>query len=154
MEVSLYTVLLRFVSSGMPRICPAVSSHCSAGGGHFSFGSSVRVTRGSHCSCGFNISSKHLSPGVVSSGFQSLHAFLSFLSRFISRTKRFRPFGYARLSVGLLQSPAADCMIHCSGPYSLLQWTVQSIAADCNNLLFKRPWLILRNRLFFPLFVM
>ena len=154
MEVSLYTVLLRFVSSGMPRICPAVSSHCSAGGGHFSFGSSVRVTRGSHCFCGFNTSSKHLSLGVVSSGFQPLHAFLSFLSRFISRTKRFRPFGYARLSVELLQSPAADCMIHCSGPYSLLQWTVQSIAADCNNLLFKRPWLILRNRLFFPLFVM
>ena len=154
MEVSLYTVLLRFVPSGMPRICPAVSSHCSAGRGHFSFGSSVRVTRGSHCSCGFNTSSKHLSPGVVSSGFQPLHAFLSFLSRFISRTKRFRLFGYARLLVELLQSPAADCMIHCSGPYSLLQWTVQSIAADCNNLLFKRPWLILRNRLFFPLFVM
>ena len=153
MEVSLYTVLLRFVSSGMPRICPAVSSHCSAGRGHFSFGSSVRVTRGSHCSCGFNTSSRHLSPGVGSSGFQPLHAFLSFLSRFISRTKRFRPFGYARLLVELLQSPAADCMIHCSGPYSLLQWTVQSIAADCNNLLFKRPWLILRNRLFFPLFV-
>ena len=153
MEVSLYTVLLRFVSSGMPRICPAVSSHCSAGRGHFSFGSSVRVTRGSHCSCGFNTSSRHLSPGVVSSGFHPLHAFLSFLSRFISRTKRFRPFGYARLLVELLQSPAADCMIHCSGPYSLLQWTVQSIAADCNNLLFKRPWLILRNRLFFPLFV-
>ena len=39
-----------------------------------------------------------------------------------------RPFGYARLSVELLPSPAADCMIHCSGPYSLLQWTVQSIA--------------------------
>ena len=154
MEVSLYTVLLRFVSSGMPRICPAVSSHCSAGRGHFSFGSSVRVTRGSHCSCGFNTSSRHLSPGVVSSGFQPLHAFLSFLSRFISRTKRFRPFGYARLLVELLQSPAADCMIHCSGPYSLLQWTVQSTAADCNNLPFKRPWLILRNRLFFPLFVM
>ena len=154
MEVSLYTVLLRFVSSGMPRICPAVSSHCSAGRGHFSFGSSVRVTRGSHCSCGFNTSSKHLSPGVLSSGFQPLHAFLSFLSRFISRTKRFRPFGYARLLVELLQSPAADCMIHCSGPYSLLQWTVQSIAADCNNLPFKRSWLILRNRLFFPLFVM
>ena len=154
MEVSLYTVLLRFVPSGMPRICPAVSSHCSAGRGHFSFGSSVRVARGSHCPCGFNTSSKHLSPGVVSSGFQPLHAFLSFLSRFISRTKRFRPFGYARLSVGLLQSPASDCMIHCSGPYSLLQWTVQSIVADCNNLLFKRPWLILRNRLFFPLFVM
>ena len=147
-------MLLRFVSSGMPRICPAVSSHCSAGRGHFSFGSSVRVTRGSHCSCGFNTSSRHLSPGVVSSGFQPLHAFLSFLSRFISRTKRFRPFGYARLLVELLQSPAADCMIHCSGPYSLLQWTVQSIAADCNNLPFKRPWLILRNRLFFPLFVM
>ena len=153
MEVSLYTVLLRFVPSGMPRICPAVSSHCSAGRGHFSFGSSVRVTRGSHCSCGFNTSSKHLSPGVVSSGFQPLHAFLSFLSRFISRTKRFRLFGYARLLVELLQSPAADCMIHCSGPYSLLQWTVQSIAADCNNLPFKRPWSAIGNGLFFPLFV-
>ena len=79
---------------------------------------------------------------------------LSSLRRFVSRTKRFRPFDYARLSVGLLQSPAADCIIRCSGPYSLLQWTVQSIAADCNNLPFKRPWLILRNRLFFPLFVM
>ena len=33
---------------------------------------------------------------------------------------RFRPFGYARLSVGLLQSPAADCIVRCSGPYSLL----------------------------------
>ena len=109
---------------------------------------------GSHYSWGFNISIKYLSPDVVSSGFQPLHAFLSFLSRFISRTKRFRPFDYACLSVGLLQSPAADCIVRCSGPYSLLQWTVQSIAADCNNLLFKRPWLILRNRLFFPLFVM
>ena len=94
---------------------------------------------GSHYSWGFNISIKYLSPDVVSSGFQSLHAFLSFLSRFISRTKRFRPFGYACLSVGLLQSPAADCIVRCSGPYSLLQWTVQSIAADCNNLPFKRP---------------
>ena len=111
------------------------------------------VPRVSHYSWGFNISIKYLSPDVVSSGFQPLHAFLSFLSRFISRTKRFRPFGYACLSVGLLQSPAADCIVRCSGPYSLLQWTVQSIAADCNNLLFKRPWLILRNRLFFPLFV-
>ena len=92
-------------------------------------------------------------PDVVCSGFQPLHAFSSFLSRFISRTKRFRPFGYARLSVELLQSPAADCMIHCSGPYSLLQWTVQSIAADCNNLPFKRPWSAIGNGLFFPLFV-
>ena len=133
MEVSLYTVLLRFVSSGMPRICPAVSSHCSAGRGHFSFGSSVRVARGSHCSCGFNTSSKLLFPGVVSSGFQPLHAFLSFLSRFISRTKCFRPFGYARLSVGLLQSPAADCMIHCSGPYSLLPKTVIIRRTDRHN---------------------
>ena len=40
---------------------------------------------------------------------------------------------------GLLQSPAADCIVRCSGPYSLLQWTVQSIAADCNNLPFKMP---------------
>ena len=31
------------------------------------------------------------------------------------------------------------CIVRCSGPYSLLQWTVQSIAADCNNLPFKRP---------------
>ena len=107
----------------------------------------------SHYSWGFNISIKYLSPDVVSSGFQPLHAFLSFLSRFISRTKRFRLFGYARLLVELLQSPAADCMIHCSGPYSLLQWTVQSIAADCNNLPFKRPWPNLENGLFFPLFV-
>ena len=153
MEVSLYTVLLRFVPSGMPRICPAVSSHCSAGRGHFSFGSSVRVARGSHCSCGFNTSSKHLSPGVVSSGFQPLHALLSFLSRFISRTKRFRPLDYACLSVELLQSPAADCMIRCSGPYSLLQWTVRSTAADCNNLPSKKPWPTPGNGLFFPLFV-
>ena len=92
-------------------------------------------------------------PDVVCSGFQPLHAFSSFLSRFISRTKRFRPFGYACLSVGLLQSPAADCIVRCSGPYSLLQWTVQSIAADCNNLPFKRPWPTLENGLFFPLFV-
>ena len=61
-----------------------------------------------------------LSPDVVYSGFQSLYAFLSFLSRFISRTNHFRPFGYACLSVGLLQSPAADCIVRCSGPYSLL----------------------------------
>ena len=111
------------------------------------------VPRVSHYSWGFNISIKYLSPDVVSSGFQSLHVFLSFPSRFISRAKRFRPFDYACLSVGLLQSPAADCIVCYSGPYGLLQWTVQSIAADCNNLLFKRPWLILRNRLFFPLFV-
>ena len=91
-----------------------------------------------------------LSPPV----FNPCMRFLSFPRRFISRTKRFRPSGYACLSVELLQSPAADCIVRCSGSYSLLQWTVQSIAADCNNLLFKRPWLILRNRLFFPLFVM
>ena len=98
-----------------------------------------RFFGGSHYSLGFNISIKYLSPDVVSSSFQPLHAFLSFLSRFISRTKHFRPFDYACLSVGLLQSPAADCIVRCSGPYSLLQWTVQSIAADCNNLPFKRP---------------
>ena len=50
---------------------------------------------------------------------------LSSLRRFVSRTKRFRPLDYACLSVELLQSPAADCMIRCSGPYSLLQWTVR-----------------------------
>ena len=66
---------------------------------------------------------------------------------------RFRPLDYACLSVGLLQSPAADCMIRCSGPYSPLQWTVRSIAADCNNLPFKRPWPTPGNGLFFPLFV-
>ena len=33
--------------------------------------------------------------------------------------------------------------------HSLLQWTVQSIIADCNNLLFKRTWLSLRNGLLF-----
>ena len=36
---------------------------------------------------------------------------LSSLRRFVSRTKRFRPLDYACLSVELLQSPAADCMI-------------------------------------------
>ena len=140
MEVSLYTVLLRFVPSGMPRICPAVSSHCSAGRGHFSFGSSVRVARGSHCSCGFNTSSKHLSPGVVSSGFQPLHALLSFLSRFISRTKRFRPFGYACLSVGLLQSPAVDCTVHCNEPYSPLPETVVIRRTDRHNRKDENAW--------------
>ena len=39
---------------------------------------------------------------------------LSSLRRFVSRTKRFRPLDYACLSVELLQSPAADCMIRCS----------------------------------------
>ena len=101
----------------------------------------------------FNISIKYLSPDVVSSGFQPLHVFLSFLSRFISRTKRFRPFDYACLSVGLLQSPAADCIVCYSGPYGLLQWTVQSIAADCNNLPFKRPYPPPGNGLFFSLLV-
>ena len=78
---------------------------------------------------------------------------LSSLRRFVSRTKRFRPLDYACLSVELLKSPAADCMIRCSGPYSLLQWTVRSIAADCNNLPFKRPWPTPGNGLSFPLFV-
>ena len=107
----------------------------------------------SHYSWGFNISIKYLSPDVVSSGFQSLHVFLSFPSRFISRAKRFRPFDYACLSVGLLQSPAADCIVCYSGPYGLLQWTVQSIAADCNNLPFKRPYPPPGNGLFFSLLV-
>ena len=40
-----------------------------------------------------------------------------------------------------------------SNYYSLLQWTVQSIAVDCNNLPFKRTWLTPGNGLFFPLFV-
>ena len=66
---------------------------------------------------------------------------------------RFRPLDYACLSVELLQSPAADCMIRCSVPYSLLQWTVRSIAADCNNLPSKKPWPTPGNGLFFPLFV-
>ena len=56
---------------------------------------------------------------------------LSSLRRFVSRTKRFRPLDYACLSVGLLQSPAADC----------------------NNLPFKKPWPTPGNGLFFPLFV-
>jgi len=29
---------------------------------------------------------------------------------------RFRPFDYACLSVGLLQSAAMDCTVHCSRP--------------------------------------
>ena len=77
--------------------------------------------RASYYSWGFNISIKYLSPDTVFFGFQPLHAFLSSLSRFIRRTKRFRPFDYACLSVGLLQSPAVDCIVHCSGPYSPLR---------------------------------
>ena len=34
---------------------------------------------------------------------------------------RFRPLDYACLSVELLQSPAADCMIRCSGPFNGLE---------------------------------
>ena len=37
--------------------------------------------------------------------------------------------------------------------HSLLQWTVRSTAADCNNLPFKKPWPTPGNGLFFPLFV-
>ncbi|WP_237037966.1 hypothetical protein [Phocaeicola faecalis] len=43
------------------------------------------------------------------------------LSHFISRTKRFRPFDYACLSVGLLQTPAMDCTVYRSRLYSPLQ---------------------------------
>ena len=43
------------------------------------------------------------------------------LSRFISRTKHFRPFDYACLSVELLQSSAVDCIVRYRRPYSLLQ---------------------------------
>ena len=53
------------------------------------------------------------------------------------------------LSVELLQSSAVDCIVRYRRPYSLLQWTVQSIIADCNNLPFKRTWLTLRNGLLF-----
>ena len=49
----------------------------------------------------------------------------------------------------LLQSSAVDCIVRYRRPYSLLQWTVQSIIADCNNLPFKRTWLTLRNGLLF-----
>ena len=73
---------------------------------------------------GFNISIKHLSPDVVSSGFQPLHTFLNSLSRFIRQPKRFRPFDYACVSVGLLQSPAADCIVRYSGLYSPLPKSV------------------------------
>ena len=106
----------------------------------------------SYYSWGFNISTKHLSPDVVSSGFSTSAYVLSALSRFISRTKRFRPFDYACLSVELLQSSAADCIVRCSGPYSLLQWTVQSITGDCNNLSLKKPWLSVKNGLILLLF--
>ena len=54
-------------------------------------------------------------PDVVCSGFQPLHAFSSFLSRFISRTKRF------------VLSVMPVCP---SDYYSLRQWTVWFIAVD------------------------
>ena len=78
---------------------------------------------------------------------------LSSLHRFVSRTKRFRPLDYACLSVELLQSPAADRTVHCSRLYGPLQRIIQSTAADCNNLPFKKPWPTPGNGLFFPLFV-
>ena len=71
----------------------------------------------------------------------------------LSRAKHFRLFDYACLSVELLQSSAVDCIVRYRRPYSLPQWTVQSIIADCNNLPFKRTWLTLRNGLLFPLFL-
>lgn len=70
---------------------------------------------------------------------QELQLSQNSLSRFITRAKHFRLFDYACLSVELLQSSAVDCIVHCSGPYSLLRWTVQSVAEDCNILPFKRP---------------
>ena len=61
---------------------------------------------------------------------------------------------YQVLSYGLLSLFVRTVtIVFGSGPYSLLQWTVQSIAADCNNLPFKRPWPTPGNGLFFPLFV-
>ena len=80
---------------------------------------------------------------------QELQLSQNSLSRFITRAKHFRPFDYACLSVELLQSSAVDCIVRYRRPYSLLQWTVQSIIADCNNLPFKRTWLTLRNGLLF-----
>ena len=84
---------------------------------------------------------------------QELQLSQNSLSRFITRAKHFRLFDYACLSVELLQSSAVDCIVRYRRPYSLLQWTVQSIIADCNNLPFKRTWLTLRNGLLFPLFL-
>ena len=84
--------------------------------------------------------------------FPSSAYVLNSLSRFINRTKRFPPFGYACLSVELLQSSIVDCIVRCRRLYSPLQQTVQSIIVDCNNLPFKRPWPTLRNGLLFPWF--
>ena len=80
---------------------------------------------------------------------QELQLSQNSLSRFITRAKHFRLFDYACLSVELLQSSSVDCIVRYRRPYSLLQWTVQSIIADCNNLPFKRTWLTLRNGLLF-----
>ena len=52
---------------------------------------------------------------------------LSSLRRFVSRTKRFRPLDYACLSVGLLQSPAADRTVHCSRLYGPLPKTIVTV---------------------------
>ena len=64
---------------------------------------------------------------------------LNSLSRFISRAKRFHPFYYACLSVGLLQSTAMDYTVYGNGLYSPPQRTVRSTVGDCNNLPFKKP---------------
>ncbi|WP_419556027.1 hypothetical protein, partial [Phocaeicola sp.] len=61
---------------------------------------------------------------------------------------------YQVLSYGLLSLFVRTVtIVFGSGPYSLLQWTVRSIAADCNNLPSKKPWPTPGNGLFFPLFV-
>ena len=78
---------------------------------------------------------------------------LNSLSRFINRTKRFPPFGYACLSVELLQSSTVDCIVRCRRLYSPLKQTVQSIIVDCNNLPFKKPWLTVKNSLLLQLAV-
>ncbi|RGF14597.1 hypothetical protein DW175_14085 [Bacteroides sp. AM16-15] len=49
------------------------------------------------------------------------------------KNKPFPGVGQGFLNGRLLQSAAVDCMIRCSGPYSLLQWTVRSAAGDCSN---------------------
>ena len=85
--------------------------------------------------------------------FPSSAYVLNSLSRFINRTKRFPPFGYACLSVELLQSSTVDCIVRCRRLYSPLQQTVQSIIVDCNNLPFKKPWLTVKNSLLLQLAV-
>lgn len=70
-------------------------------------------------------------------GFFSDNLSLPPLTADKGKTKAFHAVSQGLLSGRLVQTPAADCTVHCSRPYSPLQRTVQSIAEVCNSLTYK-----------------